>query len=374
MGLAASQARFLGITARKSNIEYEGQQVNQQRMALAEEVNALYNKLLALDLPVAPDTTKFYETNYSFEVSKDEDLQGDYLVKSYFSDGNGKYNVTVDRTYTKASAKGTEYSKVSFAKEEVAEGEEPKIDPNLFATVSIGGKIYDLRLETKNDSLAHLINEVYGEGTIKPQPKPENEAGTAEEGATEEGTTEEGTTAEGTTEGETNEAANKYYFYVYTDDIGQPHYIDYNAVHDEETGYTAERYPEGMKLSVYVSSPNQFTETKYYEDVDIEFDANNRMCAITIPDVITNAGVDTTRTYDTEGYDEALRDYTMRKDEYDKMVAELNAQTESLQQEDKVLELRLNQIGTEQNELQTELEAVQAVLKKNIENTFKTFA
>ena len=27
MGLAASQARFLGITARKSNIEYEGQQV-----------------------------------------------------------------------------------------------------------------------------------------------------------------------------------------------------------------------------------------------------------------------------------------------------------------------------------------------------------
>ena len=70
MGLAASQARFLGITARKSNIEYEGQQVNQQRTALAEEVNALYNKLLALELPVAPDTTKFYETNYSYKFTK----------------------------------------------------------------------------------------------------------------------------------------------------------------------------------------------------------------------------------------------------------------------------------------------------------------
>ena len=64
----------------------------------------------------------------------------------------------------------------------------------------------------------------------------------------------------------------------------------------------------------------------------------------------------------------------MGKDEYDKMVADLNAQTESLQQEDKVLELRLNQIDTEQNELQTELEAVKAILDKNIENTFKTFS
>ena len=64
----------------------------------------------------------------------------------------------------------------------------------------------------------------------------------------------------------------------------------------------------------------------------------------------------------------------MSKDEYDKQVADLNAQTESLQQEDKVLELRLNQIDTEQNELQTELEAVKAVLDKNIENTFNTFS
>jgi chromosome segregation ATPase len=84
--------------------------------------------------------------------------------------------------------------------------------------------------------------------------------------------------------------------------------------------------------------------------------------------------IDATRTYNTEGYDAALRDYTMSKDEYDKAVADLNSQTESLQQEDKVLELRLNQIDTEQSELQTELDAVKAVLDKNIENTFNTFS
>ena len=64
----------------------------------------------------------------------------------------------------------------------------------------------------------------------------------------------------------------------------------------------------------------------------------------------------------------------MSKDEYDKAVADLNAQTESLQQEDKVLELRLNQIDTEQNALQTELDAVKSILDKNIEKTFNTFS
>ena len=42
MGLAASQARFLGLTARKSNVEFQGQQINQARTALYNDVNGLY--------------------------------------------------------------------------------------------------------------------------------------------------------------------------------------------------------------------------------------------------------------------------------------------------------------------------------------------
>ena len=41
MGMAASQARFLGLTARKNNVEFEGQQINQQRTALSNQT-ALY--------------------------------------------------------------------------------------------------------------------------------------------------------------------------------------------------------------------------------------------------------------------------------------------------------------------------------------------
>ena len=107
MGLAASQARFLGLTARKSNIEYEGQQVNQQRTALAEEVNALYNSLAALKLPVAPDATQYYESNYSFSLSNTEGLDGEYLVKSYYKNADGKtYYINATRTYNKTVAEG----------------------------------------------------------------------------------------------------------------------------------------------------------------------------------------------------------------------------------------------------------------------------
>ena len=128
-----------------------------------------------------------------------------------------------------------------------------------------------------------------------------------------------------------------------------------------------------MTLNSYLKTNKPMTETKYFENVSVTLDENGRMAQISLEEY-ANLDVDTTRTYNSEGYDAALRDYTMSKDEYDKMIADLNAQTETLQQEDKVLELRLNQIDTEQNELQTELEAVKKILDKNIENTFKTFS
>ena len=130
--------------------------------------------------------------------------------------------------------------------------------------------------------------------------------------------------------------------------------------------------------SVYYYTIGNKTKTEPYEfnNATIGFDEKTgRINSITPNNgEFSQKDVDATKTYDSEGYEAALVDYTMSKDEYNKAVADLNAQTESLQQEDKVLELRLNQIETEQNELSTELEAVKEVLSKNIENTFKTFA
>ena len=322
MGLAASQARFLGITARKSNIEYEGQQVNQQRTALAEEVNALYSKLLALDVPVAPDTTEFYESNYSYELKGTNGYDGEYLVKSYYRNDNGTYYLNTERTYSKNVATKSVLVNSSIGTTEVDGQQVP-------ALITTDGAFPIYSNAENSESMVTLINDTYGPNTI----------------------------AEGTQ------------LCYYQDADGLTHYMDPALV------------TQGNKnLSSYISDNTTVTENVVFQEASIIFDENGRFKTISAADpntgeqIFNSTAVDTTRTYDSEGYDAALRDYTMSKDEYDKMIADLNAQTETLQQEDKVLELRLNQIDTEQNELQTELEAVKAILDKNIENTFKTFS
>ena len=52
MGMAASQARYLLLTARKNDLEFAGQQINQSRMELANVTNELFNVATTLD----PDT------------------------------------------------------------------------------------------------------------------------------------------------------------------------------------------------------------------------------------------------------------------------------------------------------------------------------
>jgi hypothetical protein len=47
MGLAASQARFLSLTQRKSDIEFQGQQTNQERTLNAYNMQALVADLTA---------------------------------------------------------------------------------------------------------------------------------------------------------------------------------------------------------------------------------------------------------------------------------------------------------------------------------------
>ena len=54
MGLAASQARFLALTARKTDLELTGQQINQSRMQLANITNNLFSLITNLE-PDSPE-------------------------------------------------------------------------------------------------------------------------------------------------------------------------------------------------------------------------------------------------------------------------------------------------------------------------------
>ncbi|MCM1264827.1 MAG: hypothetical protein NC200_01390 [Candidatus Gastranaerophilales bacterium] len=66
MGMAASQARYLALSARKTNVEYEGQQINQQRLVLSNQSADLFNQMLTMSVPICPDSNDFTKLQYSW--------------------------------------------------------------------------------------------------------------------------------------------------------------------------------------------------------------------------------------------------------------------------------------------------------------------
>ena len=67
MGMSASQARFLSLTARKTNVEYEGQQINQQRTTLSNESSNYYSQLSSMAVPIPPSTDDYTKITYTFK-------------------------------------------------------------------------------------------------------------------------------------------------------------------------------------------------------------------------------------------------------------------------------------------------------------------
>ena len=96
MGMAASQARYLALTARKTNTEWEGQQINQARTALANQSANLFNQLLGMEVPNPPKETDYTELQYSYS-----DGANDSVIEKWdqLSDKNGDYNYSVKHYY-----------------------------------------------------------------------------------------------------------------------------------------------------------------------------------------------------------------------------------------------------------------------------------
>ena len=96
MGMAASQARYLALVARKSNCEYEGQQINQARTVLANQSANLFNQMLGLTVPVPPSTSDYTKIQYSYS-----DGSNDSVIDSWqqLSSADPDYNYVVTHYY-----------------------------------------------------------------------------------------------------------------------------------------------------------------------------------------------------------------------------------------------------------------------------------
>lgn len=352
MGMAASQARFLTLTARKSNVEYEGQQVNQERTSLANESAGLFNKMMALQVPTPPSATDFYNTRYTFDASG-----LDYSITSTTPRTDGRYEMVMSYKTTENTAKAYSVSGTM------------NFTDNVPSSIDIRDNNYPITVLTRDENGNYVDENGKVDADVK----------TVANVAQEDLTTD----------------ANKYFYkYKYNNDngtSGTTYYISGTNMKALMTGAVgaesydiSDSFPSGLSafyltdqtvaktLNAVGTFPKTTTEGRFEELRIDEVDSEDENIQKALVGKFFDLSL--TQVQDDEGYAEAMKDYEYQKMLYERTINDINAQTEIIQQQDRTLELRLKQLDTEQNALNTELEAVKKVIETNVEATFKTFA
>ena len=385
MGMAASQARFLGLTARKTNTEYEGQQINQQRTTLSNQSANYYNQLLGMTVPVPPSVADYTKTTYTFEDGSLSNSistmvaqqDGKYLI-SYTSSWTNEFSVvsTASAIYTrKGSDNNFEYyvgakklrplgETISFSVSDKdgknkqtayynAQDKKYYSDENYTNGIDTTDKLVEVNSEDdyykslSADQVANLINEEnkyiaqltekYGEST-------------------------------------------KGYLVRYVQNTStktwSPYFVNKDVLESKDTRFSDTGSSQSAIKTYTIGSARETEEVKGVE-ARLEQDSTGRIISITLnpddPATKVTYAVTTNTVTDQAKYDDAMNQYEYDKYEYDQSIQNINAKIEVIQSEDKNLELRLKQLDTEQDAIQTEMDAVQKVIEKNTESTFKTF-
>ena len=341
MGMAASQARFLGLTARKNNVEYEGQQINQQRTVLSNETANYYNDLLGMSVPVPPSAADYTKTVYSFQ---DGALTNS--ISSMIAKNNGTYLISYTANwvddFAAVSAEsaivtrvngGASYlvgSKIMRKLGDASSLDNLKDSDDYYKTLSADQRA---QLLVEENEYINILNKQYGSDS------------------------------DWMVRYVLNTSSNTW----------NPIFTKLNKL--QNTIYD----DNGSSLSYIpmykIGSAKKNEEIKNVE-ARFEQDATGRIINVTLrpgqPDEVTYA-VSTSTVTDQAKYDDAMNQYEYDKAKYDQAIQETNAKIEIIQAEDKNLELRLKQLDTEQDAISTEMDAVQKVIEKNTESTFKTF-
>lgn len=354
MGMAASQARFLGLTARKTNTEYEGQQINQQRTTLSNQSANYYNQLLGMSVPTPPSIDDFTKTVYTF---KDGSLTNS--ISSMIAQQGGMYLISYTSTWT------DDFAAVATASSIVTRsGEEGNY------TYKVGAKTLRQMSNTDSKNMSKEDCDAFKEANkddeyISSLASPDQIRQLLEE--------------------------ENQYINILTQQYGgnqddwMVRYVKntttntWSPIFTKKTDLNARYSENGSSLSnipMYTIGSAQKTEEVKGIKARFEQDATGRLISVTLKpgeeDQVTYS-VTTNSIADQARYDDAMNQYEYDKQKYENSIQEINAKIEVIQAQDKNLELRLKQLDTEQKAIQTEMDAVQKVIEKNTESSFKTF-
>ena len=416
MGMAASQARYLGLTARKTNVEYEGQQINQARTALANQSANTFNELLALEVPTAPSTQDYTTLQYSYQDGTNTETISD--MSELINDPDG-YNYTISHyhysdVFTGIMSKKTN-PQVSFetkAEKSLVPKDNVKQDAATNEYTVNGQPVakYDASVQEQKDAYAKIVsdypsfasvdvNSVYtytdtdGKLTFTTLTDLNKAvAGTADLGAYKindnvpayvgnnevhpyDSTDSEQKTALEQIKKQFPAESISSSDNIYTWTSGGKTYF----ATLEDLQATAQSAPDPSKptenqnkLTMF-NAENVSTKIEQQQRAFVQLDDTGRPQSIRYEDSTATYTLSTETKTDENAYNDAMNQYNYDMQVYEKKIADINAKTEKIQEQDRTLELRLRQLDTEQEALQTEMESVKKVIDKNIESTYKTF-
>lgn len=339
MGMAASQARFLQLTARKSNAEYQGQQINQARTALANKSAGLFEKLLALQPPTPPSSQddKYYSQGYGYTDPEDEvrkkitwvdveDAPSSAAVTfnspTYYVD-NGAGGVT-----SATSSLGISIQELSDLDISTIQGMKPPTGTD--------------KTTVQYATISHVAYDENGNYTTYTEKKP---------------------------------------IVCYFDN--QERLLDFQELSiSGVSGFDLSSYDPGDASTpgghIDPATGNIIPGAPTADDLILTATAGRSPIqeAYALKGENANLALDLTYNgnFDEVLFQQDMDNYEFKKNAYDMQVERINAETKRIQQQDKSLELKLKQIDTDHNAIQTEMEAVSKVIQKNVESTFKTFA
>lgn len=359
MGMAASQARWISLAARKTNVEYEGQQINQARTALSNQSSELWNRLYQMDVPVPPSTTDFTKTKYTFDIGDSTKTITEIQAADYYDEDDGiTYNSYVTYTADVIEYKGIRNTN---SKPQVQYVGEPPEGEKTYYMVGTRKLTRMSNCDPESDDWAtyivalQKIAEDWPDSTVAKEwnrinPDPAQDP--------------------------SKDASVYSHIHFWKDGQNNMNFaVDGTGGSAVDGAVDTLEYciqnPDEALHSYYAQ--NQFVKQTLSKYAIVDYDTSGRATTIQLEKSSAVYNLTTSTQTDDAAYNDAMNDYYYQKQVYEQRVQEINARTEQIQTEDRTLELRLKQLDTEQNALQTEMDAVHKVISKNIEGTFKTF-
>lgn len=396
MGLASSQARMLLLTARKSDLEYRAQMISQRKINLAMQTQtlasnysqALRDQVMKFTYYTADGQSMQEKLSYAGITASNADFVGDYIVKT----ANGKYAATSYEDSLRVAVKvanaegfdSTEKSVTKYLGPADEKGNQVEMtytnlkeDGYLVRGQNEEGKeVYLASSEADQTTVAKMLAQADGkEWSDKIKEEYLAKVSIAQNGIL--------SSSSSIYEGLSTNKISLVKFTADEDDANKGEYTSVNYDLEKCTKKeTTEIVPVTYDLSKMSQAEKEYVLAEFqkrYGEIAIVSAMDN---ADYFQDALRNGALFLFKkeSADQTGYESlswsADRNISDVSDTSNDAEAEAEYESKSLvlSNQDKMLDLELNQIETQHKAIETEYDSVKKVIEKNIDVSYKIFA